>query len=298
MNVGIYGRLLKEEHIVFVQQLVDELLQHNFNICLSENYLQNIKNKISLPTQLTVYKKGEDVSKIFKVLITLGGDGTFLDTVNIVKNLDVKILGINLGRLGFLATISKKEIKKAIEYLKEDKLIVDERTVLMANANKPLFENENYSLNEFTIYKRDASTMITVHTFVNNEFLTSYWADGIIISTPTGSTAYSLSCGGPIIEPSSENFVITPIAPHNLNVRPFVVNDNKVLTFEIESRNAQLQCALDSRSLEIDNSYKLTVSKADFKLQILKMPDDSFLNTLRAKLFWGQDSRFEKRTLK
>ena len=196
-----------------------------------------------------------------------------------------------MGRLGFLATINKQKIKEAFEVFHSGKYILDERSLLQTSSNLPLFEDENFALNEFTMYKREASSMITVHTYINDEFLNSYWADGLIISTPTGSTGYSLSCGGPVIYPTSQNFVITPIAPHNLNVRPFVVDDNVTLKFNVETRLKDFQVSLDSRSLTVDTNYQLNVKKAPFSLKLIKMPDSSFLETLRTKLFWGADKR-------
>src|SRR5690606_2152379 len=197
---------------------------------------------------------------------SLGGDGTLLDTLSLVRNSNVPILGINTGRLGFLASTGKEDIEAAVNALRNKTYKEDKRTLIHVDSNKPIFEGANFALNEFSIHKKDTSSMITIHTYINGELLNSYWADGLIIATPTGSTGYSLSCGGPIIFPSSENFVITPIAPHNLNVRPIVVSDQSILSFEIEGRSDSFLCTLDSRYEAVDQTYQLAVRKETFSV--------------------------------
>ena len=214
-----------------------------------------------------------------------------LQAVTHVRDSGTPILGINLGRLGFLATIEKRRIKEAVDLLRRGMFMVEERRMLYLESNLPLFGEIPFALNDFTILKRDTSSMITIHTFINGAYLNSYWADGIIVSTPTGSTGYSLSCGGPIIFPNSGNFVITPVAPHNLNVRPTVISDDAVISFEIEGRAENFLCTLDSRFETITAAHQLAVRKNDFTARVVRLQDVGFLETLRNKLNWGQDKR-------
>jgi NAD+ kinase len=204
---------------------------------------------------------------------------------------NIPIAGVNLGRLGFLSSIDKNAIAEAIKALVQGNYQLDKRTVLQLDANLPVFNGLTYALNDCTISKRDTSSMIVVHTYVNGEFLNSYWADGLIIATPTGSTGYSLSCGGPIIFPNSGNFVITPIAPHNLTMRPMVIPDDAILSFEIEGRGEYFLCTLDSRYEAITQNHRLAVKKANFTINIARLFEQNFLSTLREKLGWGIDSR-------
>jgi NAD+ kinase len=224
-------------------------------------------------------------------MFSLGGDGTLLDTLTFVRHHPILVMGINIGRLGFLADIGKDEIEYAIDSISRGSYVIDRRTLIELESSNNLFGEVNYALNDVTIHKKDTSAMITIHTYINGELLNSYWADGLIISTPTGSTGYSLSCGGPIIMPTSENFVLTPIAPHNLNVRPMVVSDSSVISFEIEGRHEQFFCTLDSRTEPIDSSTQLAVKKSNFTMGLVRLPDHHFLETLRKKLMWGADAR-------
>ena len=214
-----------------------------------------------------------------------------LDTLHLVRNSQIPVAGINMGRLGFLADIHKEEINVLVDSIEQGTYTVEERTLISVETSKPVFGVVNYGLNEFTIHKTDSSSMIVVHVYLNGEFLNSFWADGLIVATPTGSTAYSLSCGGPIVFPSSGTFVLTPVAPHNLNARPIIIADDTVLSFEVECRSNNFLCSIDSRSVNIDNTIQLAVRKADFTFRILRMPESSYLSTLREKLNWGEDSR-------
>jgi NAD+ kinase len=214
-----------------------------------------------------------------------------LEAVTMVRDSDVPIMGINLGRLGFLASIGKVRISNAIQALIKGQYSIEERRLLHLETNLPLFGEARFALNDFTLLKRDTSSMITIHTYLNGAYLNSYWADGLIIATPTGSTGYSLSCGGPIIFPNSDNFVITPVAPHNLNVRPIIVSDTSVLSFEIEGRADNFLCTLDSRFETVTNDYQLAVRSADFTIKLVQLNGDTYLKTLREKLNWGVDAR-------
>jgi NAD+ kinase len=221
----------------------------------------------------------------------LGGDGTLLDSVTYLGKNETPIMGINTGRMGFLSTISRDETEKAIEHLLKSTFQTDSRTVLSLESDKKLFNGLNFALNDFTIIKKDTSSMINIHVFVDNELLNSYWADGIIVSTPTGSTGYSLSCGGPLLYPRSESFVITPVSPHNLTARPIVISDNSEISFHIEGRSKKFLISLDSRVEAIDGSVNLKVKKAKFKVQLVQMPGQHYFKTLRQKLHWGLDIR-------
>ncbi len=226
-----------------------------------------------------------------KQIYSSGGDGTILDTLTLVKNSGIPVLGINLGRLGFLANTSKEETEKSIYSLERNSYQIEKRMLLELNSNFPLFKDENYALNEMTIQRSNSSSMIIVNAYMNGELLNQYFTDGLIISTPTGSTGYNLSCGGPIIHPQSNNFIITPIAPHNLNVRPIVLSDDVTLTFEVSGRTKDFLCTLDSRAASITGEYELAVKKANFSMNLVKLHDNTFLDALKAKLMWGLDQR-------
>ena len=236
-----------------------------------------------------VYDNPEELHDA-RLVVSMGGDGTLLETISHVGSRQIPAVGINVGRLGFLATVSPERISDMITALDNGQFRIDERTLVKID-NIDLFDGLNFGLNDFTITKTDTSSMITVHTYLNDEFLNSYWADGLIISTPTGSTGYSLSCGGPVLVPHSQNFIITPISPHNLNVRPLVVEDTAVIRLEVKSRSNNFLVSLDARSRVVDENTQLTIRKATFRARLIKMYDDSFLNTLRSKLSWGLDMR-------
>ena len=230
------------------------------------------------------------IGKVDTVL-SLGGDGTFLETLSFVRNSGIPVLGINTGRLGFLANVAKSEINVAIEALVNKKFTIEKRSMLSISAPSGIFGEVNYGLNEITVLKKDTSAMITIHAYINGEYLNSYFADGLIIATPTGSTAYSLSCGGPLVMPGSENFVITPIAPHNLNVRPLVISDNNIITLKVDARSPNYLVTLDSRSEILESSAELTIQKTDFSANLIKLENQNFFTTIRNKLLWGLDKR-------
>ncbi len=292
MKIAIYSRFLKKDHISFVQILFDSLAKRDVELFIFEEYYQSFDDRIKIQQKLELFKEHDDL-KVQKIdfMISLGGDGTILDVVTIVRDTGVPIMGINLGRLGFLAMIEKSRIEQALDALYSDSYTLDQRSVLYLESSPSIFGDKNFALNDFTILKRDTSSMVIIHTYVNGEFLNSYWADGIIVATPTGSTGYSLSCGGPIIFPKSGNFIITPVAPHNLNVRPIVLSDNAVISFEVEGRAKNFLCTLDSRYETIDTHFQLAVRKADFQVNLVRFTDRNFLYMIREKLNWGIDSR-------
>jgi NAD+ kinase len=227
----------------------------------------------------------------FDILITIGGDGTILDTITSVGSSNIPILGINTGRLGFLANNAKENVEHVIDLLLAGDYFLEKRSLLSLNTDDNLFEQYNFAMNEITIHKKDSSSMIQLHTYVDDLFLNTYWSDGLIISTPTGSTAYSLSCGGPILDPKSKNFIINPIAPHNLTARPIIIPDDSKIRIEVEGRDEEFLVTLDSRSKTITNKYQLNISKADFTINLVQFGNQNFYKTIRNKLYWGQDKR-------
>jgi len=225
------------------------------------------------------------------MLFSLGGDGTMLDAVCFVGNTNIPLIGVNLGRLGFLAAIPEEEVEDAILSLVRGSYTLEKRTLLHLDSSVPLFDGAPFALNEFTIHRQDTSSMIKIHTYLNGEFLNTYWADGLIVATPTGSTGYSLSCGGPVVFPQTSSFVITPVAPHNLNTRPIVVPDDNVISFEIEGRTEQFLCTLDARTETIRSNVQLAVKRESFLVSLVRPDEHNFLKTIRQKLYWGIDKR-------
>ncbi len=292
MQVIVFSKGIKDKDLPFVQELFDTLSTFQINTYVYAPYLEKIRGKVNFQRDVGVFEGYVDFSvKRYDFFITLGGDGTILEAITHVRDSQTPILGINLGRLGFLANIEKKLIREAITKLKRGMYQVEERRTLYLESNLPLFEDIPFALNDFTILKRDTSSMIIIHAFINGAYLNSYWADGIIVATPTGSTGYSLSCGGPIIIPGSGNFIVTPVAPHNLNVRPIVMSDDAVISFEIEGRAENFLCTLDSRFETVTAAHQLAVRKNDFGVRLVNLQDIDFLDTIRGKLNWGQDTR-------
>lgn len=292
MQVAIYGRVLKAETAPLVQHLFSVLDEEGVNAFVYEPYLQELRSaEIDFKRDVASFDSHLDfLVQDIDFMITLGGDGTILNALTQIREKGIPILGINLGRLGFLASVERQKVKQAIHMLKMGRFALDKRTLLQLDCNLPLFEDLSFALNDCTILKRDTSSMITIHTYVNGAYLNSYWADGIIVSTPTGSTGYSLSCGGPIIFPNSGNFVITPVAPHNLNVRPIVLSDDSVISFQIEGRSENFLCTLDARFKSITSEHELAVRKCNFTANLVRL-DGGFLQTIRTKLKWGLDER-------
>jgi NAD+ kinase len=291
MRIAIYGRDFNNNVLPFVQQVFNALALYKIEISVYEKYNDFIKEKITLPANTTTFAGHKELLNHADVLLSLGGDGTLLDTLSLVRDSQIPVIGINFGRLGFLASINKNEIDTAISALVNGEYTLDKRGILNLDSKNELFGDENFALNDIIIHRRDNSAMMIIHAHMNGEFVNSYWADGLIIATPTGSTAYSLSCGGPIILPNAQNFVITPIAPHNLNVRPIIVPDNVELTFEIEARSTKFLLSCDSRTETVDRSVKITINKAKFNVNLIRLNNESYLTTLRNKLLWGIDTR-------
>lgn len=291
MKVAVYSRVMEEDQQKDVQVFFDELAKQKIEPIIFQNFFEQIKEKIGLPSGSSTFSLSEQLTEEIEFIISLGGDGTLLDTITLVRNKNIAIMGINFGRLGFLASIGRDEVKTAVKAIVNRTYIVDKRTMIHLDANNPLFGDVPYGLNEFSIHKRDTASMIKIHTYLNGEFLNTYWSDGLIVATPTGSTGYSLSCNGPIVFPDSGSLVITPVAPHNLNVRPIIVPDDNIISFEIEGRTEKVICALDSRREIVNKNIQLAVRKEAFLLNLVRLSENNFLQTLRNKLTWGLDKR-------
>lgn len=291
MRIAIYGRDFNDTVLPYVQQVFDHLKAHSIQPVLYYKFKNSLQGKIKLPQNTLIFHNHTELSEQADVLLSLGGDGTLLDTLSLIRNSGIPVIGINFGRLGFLASINKNEIEAALTALINKEFSLDARSLLILESENDMFGEENFALNDITIHRRDNSAMMIIHASMNGEFINSYWADGLIIATPTGSTAYSLSCGGPIIYPDSKNFVVTPIAPHNLNVRPVVVPDGSTLSFEVEARESKFLVSCDSRTVTVERSVKITIKKADFCINLIRLNNETYLNTLRNKLLWGIDTR-------
>ena len=290
MKIFIYGKDLKEKDVPYIDVAINALRQYDMDVFVFDEFLEKMKTYKQY--DLKTFSGYEDVkNEKPKTFLTLGGDGTILSAMTKIKELGTPILGINLGRLGFLASIEKTKIKESIQDLSNQNYVVESRKMLSISTSNPIFGDTPFALNDFTISKRDTSALVTIHSYINGEFLNSYWADGIIVATPTGSTGYSLSCGGPIVFPGTGNFVITPVAPHNLNVRPIVIPDNVELTFKIEGRAESYLCTLDSRYESVSAEQEIRVTRCDFYTNLLVNKEERFMNTIRSKLYWGVDKR-------
>jgi len=291
MQVAIYSRVIDYERPIEMQELFTELANHKIQAVLYQPFAEKISHSIQVPENVQLFRESKDLDDSTDFVISLGGDGTLLDTVTLVRNKNIPILGINFGRLGFLASIGKEDLSTAVSALRHRTFLIDKRSLIHLDASEPLFADVPYGLNEFAIHKTDTSPMIKIHTYLNGEFLNTYWADGLIVATPTGSTGYSLSCNGPVIFPDSSSFVITPVAPHNLNIRPIVVPDDNTISFEVEGRTDQFICAMDSRKELVSKQVQLAVKREKFTIGLVRLNENNFLQTLRSKLSWGLDTR-------
>ena len=291
MNIALFGKSVIRSDSPYIQALMDKLCSLDTGIFIHAQFYNILKEMITFKKSPELFSSQPDLKGKVDFLISIGGDGTLLDTITLVGDSGIPITGINMGRLGFLSGIAKDEILPAIDEIFEKKYSIEERTLLKLETSNHLFGNFNYSLNDVTVYKNTPISLLTIKTYINDEFLNTYWADGIIVATPTGSTAYSLSCTGPVLTPDSANFVITPIASHNLTVRPIVIPDSSRITLYVESRGFECFVGLDSRIEKIDNTIKLGISKADFKINLLRLSNQFFYKTIREKLNWGLDIR-------
>ena len=295
MKIALYGRSPKSMNLPYLEQLVERLEQEQVELVVYQSLreaVQTIVDDEHPDFHFSTFSDSEDLDQFNPdFLISLGGDGTILEATVLIQQRDIPILGINMGRLGFLANVAKNSIDSSLDALFSGRFQLDFRTLLQARASDGRIMKPNFALNEITIARKETTSMITVHTYLNGLYMNSYWADGLIISTPTGSTGYSLSCGGPIIMPNSENFVLTPIAPHNLTMRPFVISDSNALRLRIESRENEFLTSLDSRIHSFKTETELFVQKADFRIALVQTELHDFASTLRNKLNWGLDHR-------
>lgn len=291
MKIAIYSRGIKENQHQDILQLLDELSLNNVEPVFYQDFFNQFYSSIDLKSKYSTFNSSSDLDDSIDCIMSLGGDGTLLDTVTFVKDSGIPVMGINYGRLGFLANIGREDLHIAVQALINRTFVLDKRTLIHLDADIPLFDGVHYALNEFTLHKKDSSPMIRIHTYLNGEFLNTYWADGLIVSTPTGSTGYSLSCNGPVVFPDSGSFVITPVSPHNLNIRPIVVPDNNIISFEVEGRTDGFLCTLDSRREIVTKEIQLAVRKEKFCINLIRLNENNFLQTLRNKLSWGLDKR-------
>lgn len=293
MTIAVYARSTKENHTLYLEQIQRYLNKEGVKLIVYDTYYHSLKRSHpSFKLELDTFSTSEElIAKAFYV-ISLGGDGTLLETLAFVRHSGIPVLGVNTGRLGFLAAVNKDGMEQALGLLLKEKFTLDKRDLIGIGGCQDRFDGVNYALNEFTIHKQDNSPMISIDTYINGVFLNSYFADGLIVSTPTGSTAYSLSCGGPIMMPDSDNFIITPIAPHNLSVRPIVVANNKEISFKVSGRTDSFNISLDSRSSHLPIESEITVKKAGFRLNLINLEGQHFFETLRNKLMWGVDRRY------
>lgn len=290
MTIAVYARNTKDNNSDYLENLLVLSAKESFKVIVFKPYLDFLNSTLNKSFTLNTYSNSEELIAKADYVISLGGDGTMLETLEYVRKSGIPVLGVNTGRLGFLATVYKEDFEKSIQLLIKEKFTLDKRELIELDKTT-CFNEVNYALNEFTIHKKESSAMINIDTYVDGIFLNSYFADGLIVSTPTGSTAYSLSCGGPIMVPDSDNFIITPIAPHNLNVRPIVISNNKTLSFKVSGRSDSFNVSLDSRSKTINNLSELIIKKADFKFHMINLEGQHFFETLRNKLLWGIDKR-------
>ncbi len=289
MKIAIYSRGHEQELKEELDELLKLLEKNNIEVLLHfslSRLVQSSTHKI-----FSFFKGTDELDKSVDFLISLGGDGTILDTVTLVRDKNIPILGINYGRLGFLAGLSKHELTSAVDALVNGTYIVDQRILMHVDADISLFGDAPFALNEFSLHKRDISPMIKIHTYLNGDFLNTYWCDGLIVATPTGSTGYNMSCNGPIVFPDSASFVITPVAAHNLNVRPIIIPDNYIISFQVESRSDRFICAIDARREIVNANVQIAVKKETFNIGLVRLNDNNFLSTLHNKLTWGLDKR-------
>ena len=291
MRIAIYGRQFSDEHVEQVSQFFEDLASHSAEISIYDTFEAYLRDRIALKNEWKTFSKEGFDPKNFDVFISVGGDGTLLDSTTFIRDSGLPMLGINTGRLGFLSSIGLEHAMEAMGQIIKGAYRLDKRSMIKLETEQGLFGEANFALNEVTVHKKDTQSMIVIHAYVDGKFLNTYWADGLIIATPTGSTAYSLSCGGPIILPNSANFIITPVAPHNLNVRPVLISDESVVTLRIEGRSSNILVSLDSRSTSVETSTVLTLMKHEYEINLIRLKNHSFLKTLRTKLHWGYDRR-------
>jgi len=292
MKVAIFGQYYQNDTRPIIKDIFVFFNRNNVEMVIEEKFLKILYEEKIVEKQYNTFSSHSDLDKSFDILISIGGDGTILRAATFVRDIGIPILGVNAGRLGFLAKVQKENIELFLKIILEKKYSISERTLLSMECFPNCEEiNINFAMNEISVSSKETTSMITIETFLNGEYLNSYWADGLIISTPTGSTGYSLSCGGPILTPEVKGLVITPIAPHNLNARPLVIPDDIEIKLKVSGREAQYLVSLDSRITSVNNNSELKIKKTPFKINMVEIPEESFFRTLRNKLLWGEDKR-------
>jgi NAD+ kinase len=291
MNFAVFGKHVAGPVLTLIQTLIDKLLSVGGPVYFYEPFFRNLEGNIKFSSEPVLFSMQSEIQGKADVLFSIGGDGTMLDAVTLVGNSGILLAGINIGKLGFLSSISREKIIPALDAILASEYKLDQRTLLKLETGDGLFGPVNFALNDLTVYKAKPMSMLTIKTYVNGDFLNSYWADGLIVATPTGSTAYSLSCTGPIISPDAESFVITPIASHNLTVRPVVLRDDVEILIRIGGEKSSFFVSMDSRIREVHNPLDLVIRKADFRISLLRLKEALFFDTLREKLNWGLDVR-------
>lgn len=291
MNVAIYSQKVNRHNLPYFKEIIDIFNDFGWNPIFEKELKEQLVAKMDLSATADEFSSHQDFHSGIDLTMSIGGDGTFIKSVGFIRDSGVPILGINTGRLGFLANISKDQIQQTMEQVKAKNYDFQKRSLLRIQTEENIFGEDNFALNELTLQKKDTASMITVHASLDNKYLNSYWADGLIVSTPTGSTAYNLSCGGPIITPGCQVHILTPIAPHNLNVRPVVVPDHMPITLKIEGRDRKCLISLDGVSKNIRQDEEIIVTKAEFMINVVKFESNNFLDTIRNKMMWGIDAR-------
>ncbi len=292
MKVAIFGQYYQNDTRPIIKDIFVFFNRNHVEMVIEEKFLKILYEEKIVEKQYNTFNSHSDLDKSFDILISIGGDGTILRAATFVRDTGIPVLGINAGRLGFLANVQKENIELFLKIILEKKYTISERTLLSMECFPNCEEIDiNFAMNEISVSRKETTSMITIETFLNGEYLNSYWADGLIISTPTGSTGYSLSCGGPILTPEVKGLVITPIAPHNLNARPLVIPDDIEIKLKVSGREEQYLVSLDSRITSVNNNSELKIKKTPFKINMVEIPEESFFKTLRNKLLWGEDKR-------
>jgi len=291
MKLALFGKSIRKENYPYLLQLIDKLEEYRCDLLIYAPFLENLKKHDDFHYEAASFTNHEELIGKVDMVFSIGGDGTLLDTVSLVRDSEIPVLGINLGRLGFLSSISRDDIIPAVEKVMQGDYSLDQRTLLHLTSKEGLFGDFSCALNDLTVTRKDSTALVVVHVYVDGTFLNSYWADGLIVATPTGSTAYSLSSGGPIVAPGSENFVITPLAPHNLTVRPIVISDKSEISIRVEGRDKEYLVSLDSKTDVIKPGDELLIKIADFRFNLVKIEHKDFYTTIRDKLKWGLDVR-------
>ena len=292
MKVAIFGQYYQNDTRPIIKDIFVFFKKNNVELVIEEKFLKILYEEEIVGKKYNTFSSYKDLDSSFDILISIGGDGTILRAATFVRDSGIPMLGVNAGRLGFLAKVQKENIEAFLHIVLEKKYTISERTLLTMDCFPNTSEIDiNFAMNEVSVNRKDTTSMITIETYLNGEYLNSYWADGLIVSTPTGSTGYSLSCGGPILTPDVKAFVITPIAPHNLTARPLVIPDDTEIRLKVSGREEQYLVSLDSRISSINNNSELVIKKTPFKINMVEIPEETFLKTLRNKLLWGEDKR-------